>query len=416
MKRFLSVFGVIGACLLGNSAVAVSAGTVGGDNSSRGVSLVTNTTAGTNLRGNAGLAHAYKTNQRNTYYMVTQMDVDTACRQKLFECFAEYCGDTAVVPGVNPTKCTYASPNELYNYALLCLQRDTEVLLPQYNTNTHVATGGINTAARLCPQYIQQEMTSYLSMMNMAEQLSKSSSDLCISRRRELEAAMSCHAVALAYGTETDSKLRTYLTDACGAGVPGGSAEMVTRFATAGNVGANVWGWAEKIVSLDMNSKGADWQAAVDSVLASYTNRMNLACGDNQQLNIVSHPTGNSGTPTLQAIATVALGTLYPTNTQQQVENPYANQGIAMEVTSRSELYNYDMAYSVVHGAMTQDPMAVNAFLNSGQIDDMQQAYIRGTKVFVIRDSSRCYMIPVSELEPHERSLVSQGYANCVSQ
>lgn len=415
MKHFLSIFGVIGACLLGNSAVAVSAGTVGADGSSRGVSLVTNTTAGTNLRGNAGLAQAYKANQRNTYYMVTQLDVDTACRQKLFQCFAEYCGDTAVVPGVSAPKCTYASPNELYNYALLCLQRDTDILLPQYNTNTHVATGGMNTAARLCPQYIQQEMTSYLSMMNMADQLAKSSSDLCISRRRELEAAMACHTIALSYGTQTDSMLKTLLTDACGAGVPGGSAEMVTRFANAGNVGANIWGWADKIVSLDLNSKGDDWQAAVDAVLASYTNRMNLACGDNQQMNTVSHPTGNNGSTALQTVAALALGSAYPTNTQQQVENPYANQSIAMEVTSRSELYNYDMAYQVVNAAMVQESTTPNAFLNSAQIDDMQQAYIRGTKVFVIRDSARCYMIPVAELTLAERTLVAQGFANCVS-
>lgn len=415
MKHFLGIFGVLGACLLGNSAVAVSAGTVGAGNSSRGVSLVTNTTAGTNLRGNAGLAQAYKANQRNTYYMVTQLDVDTACRQKLFECFAEYCGDTTVVPGVTSPKCSHASPNELYNYALLCLQRDTDILLPQYNTNTHVATGGLNTAARLCPQYIQQEMTSYLSMMNMADQLSRSSSDLCLSRRRELEAAMACHTVALAYGNETDSMLKTYLTDACGAGVPGGSAEMVTRFANAGNVGANIWGWAEKIVSLDMNSKGSDWQAAVDSVLASYTNRMNLACGDNMQMNTVPHPTGN-GYSGLQAVATMALGAMAQNNNTQQVENPYADWDIFMEVTSRSELYDYDAAYQVVQAAMTQDAMTPNAFLTSAQIDDMKTAYIRGTKVFVIRDSARCYMIPVSNMTPSERSFVAQAFANCVSQ
>ncbi len=415
MKHFLGIFGVLGTCLLGNSAVAVSAGTVGAGNSSRGVSLVTNTTAGTNLRGNAGLAQAYKANQRNTYYMVTQLDVDTACRQKLFECFAEYCGDTTVVPGVTSTKCSYASPNELYNYALLCLQRDTDILLPQYNTNTHVATGGLNTAARLCPQYIQQEMTSYLSMMNMADQLSRSSSDLCLSRRRELEAAMACHTVALAYGNETDSMLKTHLTDACGAGVPGGSAEMVTRFANAGTVGANIWGWAEKIVSLDMNSKGSDWRAAVDSVLASYTNRMNLACGDNMQMNMVSHPTDNDPSA-LQTIAALAVGSKVPTTNTQQVENPYANWDMFMEVSSRSELYNYDAAYQVVQAAMTQDAMTPNAFLTSAQIDDMKTAYIRGTKVFVIRDSARCYMIPVSNMTPSERSFVAQAFANCVSQ
>ena len=43
-------------------------------------------TSGTALRGNQGLANAYKQNQRNTYYMVQQPDVDTACREKIFNC------------------------------------------------------------------------------------------------------------------------------------------------------------------------------------------------------------------------------------------------------------------------------------------------------------------------------------------
>ena len=43
---------------------------------------------------------------------------------------------------------------------------------------------------------------------------------------------------------------------------------MVTRFVNAGNVGASVWGWAEKIVSLDLNNKGANWESAVDAIFA----------------------------------------------------------------------------------------------------------------------------------------------------
>ena len=268
MKHFLCVFGVIGACLLANSASAVSAGTVSAADKNRGSTIQTPTASG-NARGYAGVANAYKTNQRNTYFMVTQPDVDTACRTKIFKCLSDYCGDVTVVPGQRESKCQYATESELYNYALLCLQRDTEILLPQYGANTQNYTGGMNTAARLCPSYVQQELISYLSMANLATQMSKSNSDLFIQRRQELEAAMTCHSVALAYGNETSSMLLTQLTDYCGAGVPGGSAEMVTRFANAGNVGANIWGWAEKIVSLDMNKKGADWQAAVDAVLAS---------------------------------------------------------------------------------------------------------------------------------------------------
>ncbi|MBQ8728872.1 MAG: hypothetical protein IJY77_01105 [Alphaproteobacteria bacterium] len=414
MKQFMCIFGFIGACLLGNAAVAVSAGTVGANNNSRGISVQTPTAHG-GARGYAGVANAYKTNQRNTYFMVTQPDVDTACREKIFACLSDYCGDVTVVPGQRESRCQYATESELYNYTLLCLQKDTEILLPQYGVNTKNGIGGMNTAARLCPSYVQQELMSYLSMSNMANDLSKSHSDLCLQRRQELEAAMSCHSVALAYGNETSSMLTTQLTDYCGAGVPGGSAEMVTRFANAGNVGANIWGWAEKIVSLDLNKKGEDWQAAVDAVLASYTNRMNLACGDNLQLNTVSHPTNTSSEPTaLQTAAALAVGMAFPT-TEQKIENPYENWSVWMEITSMSELYQYNDAYQVVMAALSNPSTTQNAFLTSAQMDNMQTAYTRGTKVFIIRDSARCYVIPVAQMTAAEQSLVAQSFANCVN-
>ena len=414
MKQFMCIFGFIGACLLGNAAVAVSAGTVGANNNSRGISVQTPTAHG-GARGYAGVANAYKTNQRNTYFMVTQPDVDTACREKIFACLSDYCGDVTVVPGQRESRCQYATESELYNYTLLCLQKDTEILVPQYGVNTKNGTGGMNTAARLCPSYVQQELMSYLSMSNMANDLSKSHSDLCLQRRQELEAAMSCHSVALAYGNETSSMLTTQLTDYCGAGVPGGSAEMVTRFANAGNVGANIWGWAEKIVSLDLNKKGEDWQAAVDAVLASYTNRMNLACGDNLQLNTVSHPTNTSSEPTaLQTAAALAVGMAFPT-TEQKIENPYENWSVWMEITSMSELYQYNDAYQVVMAALSNPSTTQNAFLTSAQMDNMQTAYTRGTKVFIIRDSARCYVIPVAQMTAAEQSLVAQSFANCVN-
>ena len=348
--------------------------------------------------------------------MVTQPDVDSACREKIYNCLAEYCGDVTVLPGQRTGRCQYATETELYNYALLCLQRDTDVLLPQYNTNTRTGTGGLNTAARLCPPYVQQEVMSYLSMANMADELSKTHSDLCLQRRQELEAAMACHSVALAYGNETASMLNTQLTDACGAGVPGGSAEMVTRFANAGNVGANIWGWAEKILNLDMNNKGEDWQMAVDSVLASYANRMNLACGDNLQINTASTPTSDSSQPTtLQTVAALATGVAFPTATPQ-VENPYENQSLYMELTSMSQIYDYDTAHQVVQAAMSNPATTQNAFLTTAQLADMQTAYTRGTKVFIIRDSSRCYIVPVATMTTQETNMVAQIFASCISQ
>ncbi len=403
MKNFLAIFAVLGLVVT-NSMAAETA---------RGVYGTTSVTSG--LRGNAALANAYKTNQRNTYYMVTQPDVDSACRSRIFNCLSDYCGDVSVVPGQRTGRCQYATESELYNYALLCLQKDTSVLLPQYNVNMYGSVNGMNTAARLCPSYVQQEVMSYLSMANMAEQLSKSHSDLCLQRRQELEAAMSCHSVALAYGNETSSMLNSQLSDYCGAGVPGGSAEMVTRFANAGNVGANIWGWAEKIVSLDLNKKGSDWQAAVDAVLAGYTNRMNLACGDNMQLNTVAHGGSSSSEPTaLQTAAALVTGVAFP-GTESTQENPLETWSVWMDVTAMSEMWDYNTAYQVVNAAMSNSSMTQNAFLTSAQIDDMQRAYIRGTKVFIIRDSARCYVIPVRTMTSAEKSLVAQSFANCVS-
>ncbi len=416
MRHSLFVFGLM-AIFCATPALAVNAGTVASNGMARGTAAYNTTTGTTNTvnRGYAGLANAYVTNQRNTYYMVTQPDVDTACRNKIFECLSEYCGDVTVVPGQRSSRCQYATESELYNYALLCLQRDTSPLLPQYTSGLNASAGGMNTAARLCPSYVQQEVMSYLSMSNMADELSKSHSDLCLQRRQELEAAMACHSVALAYGNETTSMLTTQLTDACGAGVPGGSAEMVTRFANAGNVGANVWGWAEKILNLDMNNKGEDWQMAVDSVLASYANRMNLACGDDLQINTASYSTSDSSQPTtLQTVAALATGVAFP-STAPNVENPYQNQSLYMEQTTMSEMYDYNTAYQVVQAAMSNPVTTQNAFLSTAQLSDMQTAYTRGTKVFIMRDSARCYIIPVATLTTQESNLIAQMFASCVN-
>jgi hypothetical protein len=414
MKKNWLTLGCVGAFLLGNAALAVSAGTVNNDSARATIytNSVGNSTGG--ARGQKAVANAYIQNQRNTYFLITQPDVDTACRQKIMNCLTDYCGDTTIVPGKTSGRCMYASETELYNYALLCLQKDTSILLPQYNTITKNGTGGMNTAARLCPSYVQQELMTYLSMANMADKLTKSHSDLCVQRRRELEAAMACHSVALAYGGETASMLTTQLNDYCGAGVSGGSAEMVTRFVNAGNVGANIWGWAEKIVSLDLNNKGANWEAAVDAVLASYTNRMNLACGDDLQLNTVSHATTTNPTPNLQNAVSLVANVAFPSN-QKAKQNPYEDQSIFMEVTSMSELYDYTSAEQVVQAGLTNSPLTQNSFLTSSQMDQMQKAYKRGTKVFIIRDSTRCYTVPVVTLTQSETSLVANAFANCVS-
>ena len=415
MNKFVMIFGCLGMCLLANPALSVSAGTTV-NNNGRATIYTTSTGASTGgIRGQKGIVNAYLQNQRNTYFMVTQPDVDTACRQKIYNCLAEYCGDATVIPGKTSGRCSYASETELYNYALLCLQKDTSILLPQYNTITKNGTGGMNTAARLCPSYVQQELMSYLSMMNMADKLTKSHSDLCVQRRRELEAAMACHSVALMYGNQTTSMLRSQLTDYCGSGVSGGSAEMVTRFMNAGNLGADIWGWADKIVGLELNAKGKNWESAVDAVLAGYTNRMNLACGDDLKLNTVPHNTSSDAEySNLKNVAAVAFNLALPEQNKTENKNPYANWAFYKEITSLHEIYSYAEANAVVQAGLTNSPLIQSPYLSSAQMDDMQNAYKLGTKVFVIRDSARCYIVPVATLTQTETSLMSQSFASCI--
>ena len=86
-----------------------------------------------------------------------------------------------------------------------------------------------------------------------------------------------------------------------------------------------------------------------------------------------------------------------------------------MDITSRSELWTYNEAYQVVMAGLSNLSTTPNDFLSSAVMDSMQTAYKRGTKVFIIRDSARCYVIPVTKLTPQEQSLVAQSFANCVS-
>ncbi len=413
MKRFVALCCLIAVVFGANGAMAVSAGTVATSNVNR--ALVSNVN-GNGLRGMAGVANAYKQNQLANYYMATQLDVGTACSERIMRCLNEYCDGTTVAGGIVQNKCQYVSQNDLYNYALLCLQKDNSQLLPQYNVNTKYSTGAMNTAARLCPAYVQENLMSWLSMANMADKLSKSSSDLCIQRRQELNAAMSCHSVALAYGNDTTSKLTAQLTDYCGAGIPGGSSEMVLRFVNAGNVGANVWGWAEKIVGLDVNAKGADWQSAVDNVLAGYTNRMNLACGDNLQMNPSSATVSTTGTAGLLVAASLLTGDKKLPDAATVAKNavtPGAYSNFWMEVLSNANLMDAATASQVVNAGLTNSVLTANTFLTSSQMSQMQEAYKKGTKVFIIRDTTRCYIVPVQTLTDAESTLVASQFSNC---
>jgi Na+-translocating ferredoxin:NAD+ oxidoreductase RnfD subunit len=132
------------------------------------------------------------------------------------------------------------------------------------------------------------------------------------------------------------------------------------------------------------------------------------------KLNTVPHTSSSNGYSNLQAAVAVAANVAFPTQTTTQ-QNPYANQSVFMEVTSLSEIYDYNTANQVVQAGLTNNALTQNAFLSSAQMDNMQKAYRLGTKVFVIRDSARCFTIPVATLTQSETSMVAQMFANCVN-
>ena len=116
-----------------------------------------------------------------------------------------------------------------------------------------------------------------------------------------------------------------------------------------------------------------------------------------------------------KTVAALAVNAAFPT-TDQKIDNPYESQSIWMEVQSLSdEIYTFDRAFQIINAAMSLPSTTQNAFLTSAQIDNMKTAYTRGTKVFVLRDSARCFVVPVAQMTNAEESLVSQSFANCLS-
>ena len=393
MKRIISIFAAI--VIGGGAAIAADS------------------------RGNQQNANTYRTNQRATYYIVTQPDVDGACRDRIYKFLSDYCGDVLVVPGsASNNRCNYATESELYNWALMCLSRDRDALLPQYGTNSAGGANAMNTAARLCPSYIQSELMSYLSMANLAESLTLKRSDECVARRQELSAAISCHQVALTYGNGTQNRLVSELTNYCGDGLPGGNSAMVQKFATAGNLGASVLGWAEKIVSADLSNKGPEWQSAMDQVLAYYTNRMNLACGESIQLTTPSRSGGETSNPapTLTTIANLAMNAYSVEQLQQIQETGRADapiETIWQEVRALYDIYDYATAKQVVDASLTNSPLVQNRFLSSAQMASIQDGYRQGVKIFVVRDTNRCWLVPVRQMTAAEQNTIAYGFANC---
>ena len=133
-------------------------------------------------------------------------------------------------------------------------------------------------------------------------------------------------------------------------------------------------------------------------------------------MNTVSHPTTGGDTSGLQTIATMAVNAAFPATSAPVAEDPYKTWPLWIDITSRSEVYTYQDAHQIVIAVLYNPPTTQNAFLNSAQITDIQNAYKRGSKMIVLRDNVRCYMVPVQEMTSQEYGLLSGSLAGCISQ
>ncbi len=103
-------------------------------------------------------------------------------------------------------------------------------------------------------------------------------------------------------------------------------------------------------------------------------------------------------------------GVAFPNAGGPQPDNPYQAQSLYMQIQTLSRLDNYNTAKQVVNAALSNSALTQNAFLTSAQMDSMQTAYKRGTKVFVVEDGSRCYTVPVQPLTTQETSVLAQTF------
>ena len=69
---------------------------------------------------------------------------------------------------------------------------------------------------------------------------------------------------------------------------------------------------------------------------------------------------------------------------------------------------------TVVQAGLTNSALTQNAFFTPAQMDDMQNAYKRGTNLFILRDSTRCFIVPVAEMTSAEKSMMAQQFGTCI--
>jgi len=114
----------------------------------------------------------------------------------------------------------------------------------------------------------------------------------------------------------------------------------------------------------------------------------------------------------LQTAAALAVGMAFPGDFE---DNFGPDIKLWMEVQSATAVNDFASAKQVVQAGLTNSPLTQNPFLSSAQMGTMQESYKLGTKVFILRDSARCWIVPVQTLTGKEQAVLSQTFASCVA-
>jgi len=127
---------------------------------------------------------------------------------------------------------------------------------------------------------------------------------------------------------------------------------------------------------------------------------------------------GRNQFPAVTALAGFALG---QSGSATQVTpgatpnvTPANGVDIWAELRSMSDIFDQATARQVISAGLTNSPLTQNPFLTSNQMAVMQEQFRQGVKVFLLRDSARCFMIPVQQLSDQEQTTLARLFSNCV--
>ncbi|MBL0718114.1 MAG: hypothetical protein JJV93_02575 [Alphaproteobacteria bacterium] len=329
------------------------------------------------------------------------------CPQIISDCLSSYCGEISLAQNQPARLCSNMDPITLTKAVKVCLANNSSAQVR--------ASGNIVSTASNCSPYISSSINIYLSSLVAASQLISNRSEDCLNKKEQLNASMACHQTALAFGQESASSLKSRLMLACGPGVRGGTDLMVSKFYEGGNV-RSTFGMISKIITLDDSKKGTGWKDAMDEILIGYINQMNLAC----QTQMSFSPSVGTDYTSESYMSNIIKDT-YSANTANTVNtvntyntaSTFSTTVSSFNVYSAQSLVNYNTARQVVMAGLTNDLYSPNQFLSSKVMGDMQEAVRNNTKVFIIRDALRCYIVPITNLSPTEHQQLLRQEPSC---